>query len=252
LFDDIPDSPLEQARMLENILVAACEGHRASNKLYIHLRGLLLADPSIKPLLPSFVRASRDLDHFWSYIKGQSPHWEPRRVHVRNAMTPLFDHLEGANRAPVDPIVSDVLEDFDAEGVHKVWRKALERRHTDPEGAITSARTLLETVCKRVLDEIETEYADKDDLPALYKAVASKLKIAPSQHTEETFKRILGGAVSVVEGLGSLRNKIGDAHGHGKRAVRPSAHHAQLAVNLAGTMATFIVETWNERRASSS
>ena len=98
----------------------------------------------------------------------------------------------------------------------------------------------------------ETEYADKDDLPALYKAVATKLKIAPSQHTEETFKRILGGAVSVIEGLGSLRNKIGDAHGHGKRAVRPSARHAQLAVNLAGTMATFIVETWNERKASSS
>ena len=81
-------------------------------------------------------------------------------------------------------------------------------------------------------------------------AVATKLNIAPSQHTEETFKRILGGAVSVVEGIGSLRNKIGDAHGHGKRAVRPSARHAQLAVNLAGTIATFIVETWNERNRS--
>jgi len=165
-------------------------------------------------------------------------------------MTPLIDYLEGANRAPVDPVVSDVLQNFDADGVHKVWIKALERRHTDPEGAITSARTLLETVCKRVLDETETEYADKDDLPALYKAVATKLNIAPSQHTEETFKRILGGAVSVVEGIGSLRNKIGDAHGHGKRAVRPSERHAQLAVNLAGTIATFIVETWNERNRS--
>jgi hypothetical protein len=28
--------------------------------------------------------------------------------------------------------------------------------------------------------------------------------------------------------------------------VRPSARHAQLAVNMAGTMATFIVETWNK------
>jgi Abortive infection C-terminus len=202
----------------------------------------------LKSLLPSFVRTSRDLNHFWSYIKGQSGQWEPRRVHVRDAMTPLIDYLEGANKTPVDPIVSDVLQNFDADGVHKVWTKALERRHTDPEGAITSARTLLETVCKRVLDETGTVYDDKYDLPALYKAVATKLNIAPSQHTEETFKRILGGATSVVEGLGSLRNKIGDAHGHGKKAVRPSARHAQLAVNLAGTMATFIVETWNERK----
>jgi hypothetical protein len=234
--------------MLENILLAACEGHRTSNNLYIQLRSMLLDEPSIRSLLPSFVRTSRDLNHFWSYIRTISGQWEPRRVHVREAMTPLIDYLEGANRTPVDPVVSDALENFDAEGVHKVWIKALERRHTDPEGAITSARTLLETVCKRVLDETETEYGDKDDLPALYKAVATKLNIAPSQHTEDTFKRILGGATSVVEGLGSLRNKMGDAHGHARKMSHPKPRHAQLAVNLAGTMATFIVETWNERQ----
>jgi Abortive infection C-terminus len=50
--------------------------------------------------------------------------------------------------------------------------------------------------------------------------------LAPSQHTEEPIKRILGGVTSVVEGLGSLRNKMGDAHGQGKKAVRPSARHA--------------------------
>jgi hypothetical protein len=252
LVDDISDTTLEQARMLENILLAACEGQRTSNQLYTQLRAMLLDEPSIKPLLPSFVRTSRDLNHFWSYIKGQSDRWDPRRSHVREAMTPLIDYLEGANRTPVDNVVSNVLQNFDVEGVHKVWIKALERRHTDPEGAITSARTLLETVCKRVLDETETEYDDKADLPALYKIVATKLNIAPSQHTEEIFRRILGGATSVIEGLGSLRNKIGDAHGHGKKAARPSARHAQLAVNLAGTMATFIVETWNERSLKAS
>ena len=73
MVDDVPDTPLEQARMLENILVAASEGQRTSNQLYIQLRGVLLDEPSIKPLLPSFVRTSRDLDHFWSYIKGQLP-----------------------------------------------------------------------------------------------------------------------------------------------------------------------------------
>lgn len=249
MFDDIPDNQLEQARMIENILLAACEGARGSNSLYIQLRGMLLGDPGVKTLLPSFVRTSRDLNHFWSYIKGVSGQWEPRRAHVRDAMTPLIDNLEGANKAPVDPVASDVLQDFDSDGVHRVWIKALERRHTDPEGAITSARTLLETVCKRVLDETGTEYNDNDDLPTLYRSVAMRLKIAPSQHTNEVFKRILGGATSVVEGLGTLRNKIGDAHGHGKRAVRPTPRHAQLAVNLAGAMATFMVETWNEAKA---
>jgi hypothetical protein len=47
----------------------------------------------------------------------------------------------------------------------------------------------------------------------------------------------------VVEGLGALRNKLRDAHGKGKKAARPSPRHAELAVNLAGAMATFIVST---------
>jgi len=247
MFDDIPDNPLEQARMMENILLSAVEGNRGSSAMYTKLRALLMNDAELKLLLPDFVRTTRNLNHFWSYIKGVSGQWEPRRKHVRDGMTPLIDHLEGSNRAPVDAVASEVLKSFDADGVHVVWSKALERRYSDPEGAITTARTLLETICKRVLDETGGTYSDKDDLPSLYKAAATILNLAPSQHTEDIFKRILGGATSVVEGLGALRNKIGDAHGQGKSAVRPTARHAQLAVNLAGAMATFLVETWQER-----
>jgi hypothetical protein len=246
---DFQTTQLEQAKMLENILVDGCEGPAGDTSTYQQLRAELMQDPVLRGLLPEFVRTCRDLRHFWGYFKGYAPKWEPRRVHVRDSMTPVMDHLEGTHKAPVDTVASDVLQKFDADGVHTVWEKALGRRHTDPDGAITSARTLLETVCKRILDETGDAYSDKDDLPALYRAIASKLQIAPSQHTEEAFKRILGGATSVVEGLGSLRNKIGDAHGQGgKKPVRPSARHAQLAVNLAGAMATFLIDTWIARK----
>src|ERR1700687_2882288 len=246
---DFPDTPIEQAKSLENLLVAACEEATGEVGFYQQLRTELMQNPVLKPLLPEFVRTCRDLNHFWGYIKSVSPKWAPRRHHVRDAMTPLFNHLEGANKAPVDTVASDVLQKFDADGVHTVWQKALARRHTDPDGAITTARTLLETVCKRILDEADETYRGRDDAPALYRAVAMKLQIAPSQHTEDAFKRILGGATSVVEGLGSLRNKIGEAHGQGGKPVRPSPRHAQLAVNLAGAMATFLVDTWIARNS---
>ncbi|EQD46232.1 abortive phage resistance protein, partial [mine drainage metagenome] len=45
--------------------------------------------------------------------------------------------------------------------------------------------------------------------------------------------------------------QISDAHGKGKRAVRPRARHAELAVNLAGSMAAFLVATWKERTETS-
>jgi len=48
----------------------------------------------------------------------------------------------------------------------------------------------------------------------------------------------------MVNGLGTLRNKLSDSHGRGgKSPVRPSERHANLAVNTAGAIATFLVET---------
>ena len=51
----------------------------------------------------------------------------------------------------------------------------------------------------------------------------------------------------VVNHLGAIRNKFGDAHGQGRKPIKPKARHAELAVNLAGTMAAFLVATWKER-----
>lgn len=246
--EDLPENPLDRAVMLQNILLSACEGDRSSTSTYAALRTEFMNDPGISSLVPQFIRTCRDLQHFWGYKKGVSPQWEPRRHHIRNELAPLLDHLEGRNRSPIDTAASEVLASFDADGVHSAWAKALTRRHTDPEGAITIARTLLETVCKRVLELAEIPYKDSDDLPDLYKAVAKHLNIAPSQHSEEAFRRILGGCTNVVEALGSLRNKIGDAHGRGGRPIRPASRHAHLAVNLAGAMATFVVETYQAKR----
>ncbi|MGE8539335.1 MAG: abortive infection family protein, partial [Acinetobacter sp.] len=87
-------------------------------------------------------------------------------------------------------------------------------------------------------------YGNAPDINQLYRLVSKELNLAPSQHTEQTFKQILGGCSSIIEGLGSLRNKVGDAHGQGKKNFKPSSRHAELAVNLAGTMSVFLFSSW--------
>jgi hypothetical protein len=64
----------------------------------------------------------------------------------------------------------------------------------------------------------------------------------------DAFKRILGSCQSIVETLGTLRNRLGDAHSAGPKKNKPLPRHAELAVNLAGTMATFLVDTWQARQ----
>jgi Abortive infection C-terminus len=135
---------------------------------------------------------------------------------------------------------------LDTKYISEAWRKSLDRRHQDPEGAITAARTLLESVCKHILEECGVEYGDCD-LPKLYGLTSKELSLAPSQHTEDAFKKILGGAHSIVDGLANLRNRLGDAHGQGKRPVKPLPRHAELAVNMAGSMASFLLATFEAK-----
>ena len=215
---------------------------------YGQIRSELLREPLVKGKLPRFVTTCRSLDEFWDFMKPQFAHYQQRREFIRESFDPVLTTLEQIVDAPVDGIATPVLGKIDSPHVRAAWQKALDRRTDDPEGAITSARTLLEAVLKHILDELNVVYDDKADLPKLYGLAASALNLAPSQHHEQVFRQILGGCHAVVEGLGALRNKLGDAHGVGKGGVRPAPRHAELAVNLAGAMATFIVATWEARK----
>jgi hypothetical protein len=149
---------------------------------------------------------------------------------------------------PADNEISKTLLAFNPSDIHARWTEAIERRSTNPSAAITSARTLLEDTCKWILHEAGESFEDENDLPALYRKLAKFLKLAPDDHTEKVFKQILGNCQSIVESLGAIRNKLGDAHGQGPIRAKPQPRHAELAVNLAGTMATFLIATWHSRR----
>ena len=250
LTDNLPSSVLGRVNLLEELLTAHATDGRCSPEIYVALRKEFIANPNLKALLPPFVRSCRDISAFWACMRKTASTYAERRTIIREAFTPLSDYLENTDSAPGDMNMSSTLQSFDAQGVHQIWSKALERRNTDPDGAITVARTLLETVCKRILDETGNSYTDKEDLPELYGLAAHALNLAPDQHSEKPIKAILGGAMNLVNGLGTLRNRLSDAHGRGGRIpAKPSPRHASLAVNMAGAMATFLVETYAASRS---
>jgi hypothetical protein len=160
--------------------------------------------------------------------------------------------MRAAGVRPADHLISETLLSFDENGITLAWEKALSRRVADAEGAITAAKTLLETVCKHIIDDCGGEYGEKDDLPKLYATAAERLNLAPSQHTQPVFKAILGNCQAVVGNLANLRNRLGDAHGQGRWPVKPQPRHAELAVNLAGSMAMFLISTFVERNRARS
>lgn len=247
MIDDYKND-LERAQSLQNILVAIATGGRDGDNDYKYLRAHFIGISAYNALLPSFVRTNRELGQFWQFVKEKFPTYAERRSFIWSEFTPLMNHLEGKNHRPLDAQTSDTLKAFDPDSVHTAWQRALERRTSDPEGAITAARTLLETVCKHILDARSITYdSNKIELHELYKLTAVELNLSPSQHTEDIFKQILGGCSAIVSGLGTLRNRLGDAHGKGHNPVKPATRHAELAVNLAGSVSLFLVSTWQAK-----
>lgn len=233
---------------LKAILVTRATSQDGDDIEYRNLRQDLIAIPRIKNHLPKVVNVCRNLTEFWGYIKPQFSTYAERREFLRKEFESLLHMLEVDATSPSDSVISATIKLAGFSYIDEAWQKALERRSIDPEGAITAARTLLESVCKHVLDSVSCVYDNNAELPKLYSLTAKQLNLSPSQHSEQLFRQILGGCQSVVEGLGAMRNRHSDAHGKGMSGSKPSSRHAQLAVNFSGAMAMFLLQTWEERQ----
>ncbi|WP_321995976.1 abortive infection family protein [Draconibacterium orientale] len=236
-------SELELVKYFQDSLISRATGGGFYDEVYSFIRNLLIKNKSFEKFLPNWVKTTRTEEQFWQFIKYKYSTYAERRKFLWEEFAPLLNHLEAKVTSPLDEEIV-----FDDVFIHKQWQKAIERKDSEPEGAITAARTLLESVLKYILDEKGVEYKHEADLPELYKTVAKELNLAPEQHQEQIFKQILSGTHSVVYGLGTLRNKLGDAHGQRKAAVKPSVRHSEFAVNLAGATAMFLYKTFKETK----
>src|SRR6266849_5641397 len=113
---------------------------------------------------------------------------------------------DDANPPPPDEITADALKAFGDQYVLDIWRKATSRRHTDPEGAITAARALLEAVCKRILHDAGIKPLNEWNFPTLYQETAKTLDIAPSEKTATKFGKLLKACEEIITTVSSLRN----------------------------------------------
>ncbi|MFC4892245.1 abortive infection family protein [Pseudofrancisella aestuarii] len=231
----------DSVEAFKNLLISLATGGDGFTD-YKYLRKKILNISKVNKKLPQWVRTNRDSQQFWGFIKNKFGTYQERRNFLHSEFSEALDYLEFTLDSPVDEYVV-----FDVDYINEQWQKALNRKYEDPEGAITIARTLIETVLKTILEEQEIPYENKD-LSELYKEVAKLLNLAPENHQERIFKQILGGANGIISGLGTLRNKISDSHGIGLARVKPKERHSELAVNIAGSMALFIYKTYKETK----
>ena len=239
---------IKKIEAAQDCCINLATGGEASYEDYEAHRSKLVSEPLLQGHLPSWLLQCRYGAQFWSLMKKTSPHYSGRREFIWEHFSQLFEFVENRGVEPTLLSIDQILKTCTSQSVSDAWKRCFERREHDPEGAITSARSMLESTCKHILNELGVSYSEKNDLPKLYKKVANALSLSPDQHKEQIFKQILGGCGTVVTGLASLRNAFGDAHGKSKTRPKPSSRHAELAINLAGSISSFLISTLEQRK----
>ena len=118
----------------------------------------------------------------------------------------------------------------------------------DPALAIGTAKELVETVAKTILNARGVPFDAAADLPALSKLVFKALRQLPEDVPDaargrDIIKRMLQQLAAAPQALAELRQLFGTGHGKDGRARGLRARHAKLAVGAAATLATYLLET---------
>lgn len=113
----------------------------------------------------------------------------------------------------------------------------------DYEGAITTARTLVESVLVEIEQRVTGRRRDHErDLQGQFTVVRKLLRIDEEREDlDDSFKTMIKGLVQIINGLAPLRNKMSDGHA---RTRKPAPHHARFVVNASKSVAYFLVESY--------
>jgi hypothetical protein len=115
-----------------------------------------------------------------------------------------------------------------------------------PDFAFDLSKTLVETICKTILEDIGRPADPAWDAPKIMRETTTYLSMLPRNHpngakTRDSITKTLNGLHTAVQGLCELRNDYGIAsHGRDGFSARLDLRQATLAAQAADTIVSFL------------
>ncbi len=222
---------------LQNMLIEYATNGLAENKNYKALRDYFYADPTTRALLPKFVRRFKNLYIFWEYIRFKFPTYLERKKFIVEEFSLLYQYLASKPILAEQKNVNELKDDK----VHGAWSKALTEAEYNPEGAITLAIIFLENSCQNILERKGIVDSSHYGLYGIYQETIKSLNLVRKASEDYPKQAILAGMSELVSGLDLLNDEISAGNYN-----NISPEHARLMVNIAGSIATNLLEISNK------
>jgi len=126
--------------------------------------------------------------------------------------------VQAGTSASVVETLATTLQEIDFDTVRRDLDRALAGAESDPEDAVTAACSVIESVCRSVLIELNLPLPARMDVQGLYRAIREPLGLSPGREDfppeiANDIRGILGALIAMIQGIGALRTHAGDAHG---------------------------------------
>ena len=163
-------------------------------------------------------------------------------VYVRNInWKPLTKSAEEFRREQNGIEILKLLNDEDyVKTKIKIMNDSIENT---PHLAIGTAKELIETCCKAILDKNKIEINRNWDLLRLVKETNKVMKFPNNEEAEneinQSIKMITSGLSNIVHGITELRNNFGSGHGHKPEFKEIDMIYSKLAVSVSADFVMF-------------
>ena len=138
--------------------------------------------------------------------------------------------------------LEDYLKKGDFTSVEVEFNRALSNFNTDPHTSITAASAIIESVLKYYIERNLLAMPIRMNIGPLWQTVRQNLALNADNQLNNVQQKILTGITSIIDGVGAFRSHIGSAHGRGESPPHISISDARLAVNVAHSVVTFIMD----------
>lgn len=143
-------------------------------------------------------------------------------------------------------IASKTLEDYlksgDFKSIEVEFERAIYNINGDPHSSITAASAIIESVLKYYIERNNLTMPSKMNIGPLWQTVRQHLPLNRDAQLSDDQNKILTGVTTIIDGVGAFRSHIGSAHGRGPTPPNILIHEARLAINVAHSITTFVMD----------
>ncbi len=151
-------------------------------------------------------------------------------------------YIVNAGSSIATKTLEDYLKNGDFKSIEVEFERAVSNISTDPHSSITAASAIIESVLKYYIERNNLTMPNRMNIGPLWQTVRQHIPLNRNAQLSDDQNKILTGVTSIIDGVGAFRSHIGSAHGRGSTPPTISVHEARLAINVAHSITTFLMD----------